>query len=144
MTLPTFWIRARSATWFRSALMTGPRTTSAFSFLSRKTVPTPPRPACLRRAAFRRESQKEKFRQPMRLWSEPFPAETTETFRRSSGPSAYMCVKISEQMWLSAGSSGASSIRMTPRGPSIRTTTSRSAFPWISRASKPQNFRSGP
>ncbi len=55
-----------------------------------------------------------------------------------------MCVKSSAAMWLSGVSSGASSIRMMPRGPSMTTIVSAFALPRISRASNPQNFSMGP
>ena len=127
-----------------SAFSFGPRQTTALSFLSRKTVPMPPRPACLSRAAPRFGSHQEKFRQPMRLWSAPRPADTTDTFRKSSGPSAYSCVNSSAAMWLSGVSSGASSMVTRPFWPSMISTTSFRALPLISSASKPENFSSGP
>ncbi len=49
-------------------------------FLSRKTVPTPPRPACFRRTRRRRQSQKEKFSTPISACSAPRPADTTAMF----------------------------------------------------------------
>ena len=48
-------------------------TTSALIFLLRKTVPMPPRPACLTRMRRRRESYQLKFRQPISACSPPCP-----------------------------------------------------------------------
>ena len=53
-------------------------------------------------------------------------------------------MKTSAATWLSGFSSGASSIVIVFFGPSMTTTMSFAALPWISRASKPQNFMSGP
>ena len=61
----------------------------------------PPRPACFSRAAPRFGSYQEKFRQPMRLWSAPFPADTTDTLTKSFASSAYSCMKTSAATWLS-------------------------------------------
>ncbi len=134
-TRPTLVVRGKSAAWFRSPFILKPCTTSALIFLSRKTMPMPPRPACFSRAAPRLGSNHEKFRQPMRLWSAPLPADTTDTLTKSFSSSAYWCMNTSAATWLSGFSSGASSILITPFGPSMSTTTSFTALPWISRAS---------
>ena len=81
---------------------------------------------------------------PMRLCSAAAPEDTTEMLGRSASFSAYMCVRISARTWLSTGSVGASSMRMMPFTPSMKTMTSTSDLPWSSRASKPENFSRGP
>ncbi len=134
-TRPTFVVRWKSAAWLWSPFIFGPCTTSALIFLSRKTRPMPPRPACFRRAAPRLGSNHEKFRQPIRLCSAPLPADTTDTFTKSFASSAYWCMNTSAATWLSGFSSGASSMVIVFFGPSMRMTTSRSAFPWISSES---------
>ena len=81
----------------------------------------------------------------MSVCSAAWPAETTDTLRRSFVARwRTRAVKISAATWESTGSSGASSMVMTPFWPSMTTMTSRSALPWISRASKPENFIRGP
>ncbi len=65
MIFPTLMTDGRSAALFRFEPIFGLRMTSALSFLSRNTVPVPPRPACFRRTAPRLGSYHEKLRQPM-------------------------------------------------------------------------------
>ena len=81
---------------------------------------------------------------PMRLCSAAAPLLTTEMFTRSASFSAYMWVRISASTWLSTGSAGASSMRRRPFWPSMKTMTSLSDLPWISRLSKPENLSRGP
>ena len=133
--MPVLAMVSKSFGWFRSPFTSGPRMTRALIFLSRNTVPMPPRPACFSRMQPRRLSYQEKFSMPMRLCSAADPALTTEMFTRSFSSSAYMWVRISASTWLSTGSAGAVSTRSRPFRPSMKTISSWSDLPWISRPS---------
>ena len=133
-----------STTLFKFPLTPGTLQTSAFIFLSLKTVPIPPRPACFRRTNLRFTSKKLKLSIPISEWSAALPAETTAIFFLSLSLSAYISVSCSARTWLSMASSGASIISTLPLTPSIKIIISFSAFPWSSRASKPENFKNGP
>ena len=132
------------AGWLESPRTPVRLTTTALTRLSRKTVPSPPRPACLKRTLPRRTSYQLKLRHPIRVCSAPLPADTTEMSRRSASESANSHVRSFPTKCVSVASSGASRIVTLPALPSIKTITSCSALPWISSASQPENFSSGP
>ena len=126
--LPTLAIRAGSAGLFMFPFISLDLTTKAFNLLSLNTVPVPPRPACFTRTFLRRLSYRLKFRQPIKVLSEPRPAVTEEIFCFLPS-SANISKSSSARMWVSTVSIGASMILTFPSIPSTYTITSLSDFP---------------
>jgi len=71
------------ATLLASAFTPSILQTMALIFLSRITVPIPPRPACFRRICLRLLSQNVKLIIPISEFSAPAPAETIPIFLHS-------------------------------------------------------------
>ena len=140
--VPTCLRRSKSAGLFDFAVKLENFATIAFTFLFRRTVPVPPLPACLYLTTLRVKSYHEKLRHPNLACSAPEPAEITETLRLFSPP--YFSVRVSASRCVSEGSPSASSITTFPASPSMKIITSDFAFPCISSASHPANFKYGP
>ena len=111
--------------------------TSALIFLSRKTVPIPPLPACFTRN-FPSFVIKRNSGIPIKVCSDPAPADTTDMLLSHSHPGIHLRQLFSQDMSVYIFTGG---LNILTKSYPIDINDIFLAFPWISRASNPENFK---
>ncbi len=125
--LATFFNASLSAGLLVPRLTESQRATIAFMPLSAKTVPMPPRPACLYLVRLRLASYQVKLRHPIKVCFAPVPADTTEILR--GFPLAKWCVNRADSSYASSGKPELSSSWIFWSTPSTRITNSWDVLP---------------